>query len=152
MRRDQDGLFTFVDRIGDTFRRKGENVATTEVADALGAYPGIVSLVVYGVSVPGTEGRAGMAALAVDAAFRMDGLHAHLAARLPNHARPQFLRLRPALETTGTFEPVKADLVLEGFDPGLIAEALFLLGRAGGAYVALDAALFKRLLNGELRL
>lgn len=152
MRRDRAGFFTFVDRIGDTFRWKGENVATTEVADVLGAYPGIAAAAVYGVSVPGTEGRSGMAALAVDAAFRMDGLHAHLAARLPEHAQPLFLRLRPALETTGTFKPVKAELMREGFDPGLMTDALFLRDWAGGGYVTLDAALFKRLLSGELRL
>lgn len=152
MRRGQNGFFTFIDRIGDTFRWKGENVATTEVADALGTYSGIVSLVVYGVSVPGMEGRAGMAALAVDAAFRMDGLHAHLAARLPEHARPLFLRLRPALETTATFKPVKADLVREGFDPGLLADALIVMDRMAAKYMPLDAALFGRILSGELRL
>ncbi len=152
MRRDQNGFFTFVDRIGDTFRWKGENVATAEVADALGTYSGIASLVVYGVSVPGMEGRAGMAALAVDAAFRMDELHAHLAARLPEHAWPLFLRLCPALETTGTFKPVKADLAREGFDPSQVTDASFVMDRAGGRYVPLDAALFGRILTGELRL
>ncbi len=152
MRRDREGFFSFVDRMGDTFRWKGENVATTEVADAIGACPGVVSVTVYGVAVPGTEGRAGMAALAVDPGFRMDALHAHLAARLPEHARPLFLRLRPALETTGTFKPVKADLAREGFDPTATADALFARDRAGDGYVALDAALFAAILNGGVRL
>ncbi len=142
MRRDPEGFFTFVDRVGDTFRWKGENVATTEVADALGAYPGIVSLVVYGVAVPGAEGRAGMAALTVDAAFRLDGLHDHLAARLPEYARPLFLRLRLALESTGTFKPMRADLVREGFDPAAVTDALFVRSRADDGYSVLDAALF----------
>ncbi len=152
MRRDREGFYSFVDRIGDTFRWKGENVATTEVADALGAYPGVVSLAVYGVAVPGTEGRAGMAALAVDAAFGIEALHAHLAARLPDYAQPVLLRLRPALETTGTFKPAKADLVRDGFDPTTVADAMFVLDRTRGGYVPLDDAMFGRIVAGEMRL
>ena len=63
MRRDEHGYFYFVDRIGDTFRWKGENVATSEVAEALSAIPGIQEANVYGVKIPGADGRAGMAAL-----------------------------------------------------------------------------------------
>ena len=70
MRRDEHGYFYFVDRIGDTFRWKGENVATSEVAEALAAVPGIKEVNVYGVDVPGADGRAGMAALVVDGDFR----------------------------------------------------------------------------------
>ena len=151
MRRDQAGFFTFVDRMGDTFRWKGENVAAMEVANALGSCPGVAGVAVYGVSVPGAEGRAGMAALAVDAGFRIDALHAHAAERLPEHARPVFLRLCAELEATGTFKPVKADLMQDGFDPVRIADALFVLDRTRG-YVPLDATLFARILNGEVRL
>ncbi len=70
MRRDEHGYFYFVDRIGDTFRWKGENVATSEVAEALSTVPGIREVNVYGVSVPGADGRAGMAALVVDSHVR----------------------------------------------------------------------------------
>ena len=73
MRRDEHGYFYFVDRIGDTFRWKGENVATSEVAEALAAVPGIREANVYGVTVPGMDGRAGMAALVVDGDFDVDG-------------------------------------------------------------------------------
>jgi len=151
MRRDQAGFFTFVDRIGDTFRWKGENVATMEVANALGSCPGVAGVAVYGVSVPGAEGRAGMAALAINAAFRIDALHAHAAERLPEHARPVFLRLCAELEDTGTFKPVKAALMQEGFNPIRIIDALFVLDRTRG-YVPLDAMLFARILDGEVRL
>ncbi len=151
MRRDAAGFFAFIDRIGDTFRWKGENVSATEVANALGSCPGVAAAAVYGVAVPGAEGRAGMAALAVDAAFRIDALHAHAAARLPEHARPVFLRLCAGLETTATFKPVKAGLVRDGFDPHATADALFMLDRARG-YVPLDAALFARIEGGEVRL
>lgn len=151
MRRDQAGFFTFIDRIGDTFRWKGENVATLEVANALGSCPGVAAVAVYGVSVPGAEGRAGMAALTVNAGFRIDALHAHATERLPEYARPVFLRLCAELEATGTFKPVKADLVREGFDPGGIADALFVLDRVRG-YVPLDTMLFARILDGGVRL
>ena len=95
MRRDDHGYFYFVDRIGDTFRWKGENVATSEVAEALSAVPGIQEANVYGVAVPGMDGRAGMAALVVDGGFDIAGLAHRLEGRLPHYARPVFLRLQP---------------------------------------------------------
>ena len=152
MRRDRAGYFTFVDRMGDTFRWKGENVATREVADALGAYPGIGDVVVYGVAVPGTEGRAGMAALVVDPSFRADALHAHLAARLADYAIPVFLRLRPVLAATGTFKPLRSALLREGFDPRVTTDRLFVLDRTRSDYVPLDGALFARVIDGAVRL
>ncbi len=152
MRRDRAGFFSFVDRIGDTFRWKGENVSTTEVADALGSYPGITEAVVYGVAVPGTEGRAGMATVVVDPSFRPENLHPYLTARLPDHAIPLFLRLRAALAATGTFKPVKAALQRDGFDPDAISDPLLVLDRAGGGYAPLDAARFERIAAGEARL
>ena len=84
MRRDAHGYFYFVDRIGDTFRWKGENVATSEVAEALGVVPGVAEANVYGVTVPGQDGRAGMAALVVGADFDP----ARSASDLPGTCRP----------------------------------------------------------------
>src|SRR6185312_5152016 len=107
MRRDEHGYFYFVDRIGDTFRWKGENVATSEVAAALGREAGIREANVYGVAVPGAEGCAGMAALVADRTFDVTSLAAHLKPRLPAYARPIFLRLTPALDVTGTFKQRK---------------------------------------------
>ena len=74
MRKDALGYFYFVDRIGDTFRWKGENVATSEVSEAITVFPGIKEANVYGVRVPGAEGRVGMAALVVDDELDLDGL------------------------------------------------------------------------------
>ena len=71
MRKDEQGYYYFVDRIGDTFRRKGENVATTEVAEVIGEFPGVLHANVYGVAVPGVEGRVGMATLVADGALNM---------------------------------------------------------------------------------
>jgi fatty-acyl-CoA synthase len=151
MRKDRAGYYYFVDRLGDTFRWKGENVATEEVAETLRACPGVSDAVVYGVAVPGADGRAGMAALTVAADFELDALRRHAEARLPEYARPVFLRLCAEIAVTGTFKPVKAALAREGYDPGTIRDALYCHDRPRGAYVPLDAALYARIERGELR-
>ncbi len=148
MRQDAAGFYYFVDRLGDTFRWKGENVATTEVAAALAAYPGVAAATVYGVVVPGHDGKAGMAALETDENFALSGLRAHLAARLPAYARPLFLRLVPALAVTETFKHKKQQLAIEGFDP---ARARNLYAESGETYVPLDAALYARINSGLMR-
>jgi fatty-acyl-CoA synthase len=149
---DDQGFFYFADRIGDTFRWKGENVATTEVAQALCAFPGVAHASVFGVSVPGSPGRAGMAALVVGEGFDLAALRAHLAARLPDYARPVFLRMVRELEITETFKPRKQALAGEGFDPAKIADPLFVDDRAAQAYVSLDAARFAEIGAGRFRL
>ena len=151
MSRDVDGYFYFVDRIGDTFRWKGENVSTTEVAEHLMAAPGVDQALVYGVKVGTLEGRAGMAALVVDAGFDLAAFARHVASSLPAYARPQFLRLAPHLEITGTFKPRKADLVADGFDPARIITPLYVRDR-DGAYSPLTPAAFQRIIAGETRL
>ena len=150
MRRDARGFYFFVDRIGDTFRWKGENVATSEVADVLSAYPGIAEASVYGVAVPGADGRAGMAALVAAPDLDLAALHAHVAARLPRYARPVFLRFRERLDVTGTFKVQKADDVRDGFDPARVADSLYL--DDGAAFVPLDASLHAKIADGSLRL
>ena len=125
MRKDERGFFYFVDRIGDTFRWKGENVATSEVSETLTEFPGIVEANVYGVTVPGTEGRAGMAAIVASDQLDLAKLRAFLVARLPAYAQPLFLRIRSEIEVTPTFKHKKSDLAREGFDPARIAEAIY---------------------------
>ena len=150
MRRDARGYFYFIDRIGDTFRWKGENVATTEVAEAIGGFPGVHEAIVYGVTAPGHEGRAGMAALVVDdvGGFDLAGLRAHVEKSLPAYARPLFLRFRPALDATSTFKPKKTELVAEGFDPARVSDPLYFDDRAARAYRRLDAALLSEIASG----
>jgi fatty-acyl-CoA synthase len=150
MRQDAEGFFYFVDRMGDTFRWKGENVATAEVAAVLGSAPGVCAAVVYGVAVPGMEGRAGMAALEVADGFDLAAFRGHAAARLPAYARPVFLRVTNALSMTGTFKHRKTDLARDGFDPARTTDPLF--ADAGGGYVELDAALHGRIVSGQMRL
>ena len=152
MRRDERGYFYFVDRLGDTFRWKGENVSTTQVADTIALCPGVVEALVYGVTIPGTEGRAGMAGVVVSPDFDPIALRQHLAARLPEYARPLFLRVRDAIETTGTFKPTKQRLSREGYDPIATTDALYFDDREREAFVKLDAVLYKRIRAGVLRL
>ena len=140
----------FVDRVGDTFRWKGENVATTEVEAALCRHPGVEEAVVYGVQLPGMDGRAGMASLSM-ASPDFDGaaLAAGLQQCLPAYAVPLFLRLRSGQETTSTFKHRKVDLKRDGFDPSRVGDPLYVL--LSGCYVPLDDQCYQRVQRGELR-
>ena len=151
LRRDRDGYFYFVDRIGDTFRWKGENVATSEVAEALSAVLGVREANVYGVTVPGHDGRAGMAALVVDGNFDPAALAARLEGRLPAYARPLLLRLMPEISVTGTFKHRKVDLVEDGFDPARIAEPLFVFDPQTRRYEPLDAGRYAEIVAGQFK-
>nr|WP_175278691.1 long-chain-acyl-CoA synthetase [Prescottella equi] len=129
----------FVDRLGDTFRWKGENVATTEVEGAMSAHPAIEQSVVYGVAVPGTDGKAGMAAVTLRDGHELDGarLAAHLFDRLPSYAVPLFVRVVDSLETTSTFKSRKAELREEAYSSDV--ERLYVLaGRRDGYRPAYD--------------
>lgn len=150
MRRDAAGYFYFVDRLGDTFRWKGENVSTTEVAAVLQSCPGVIDAAAYGVAVPGTEGKAGMAALVVDETFNLPHLRAHLAARLPGYARPLFVRLCTALDTTGTFRLRKVNLEREGYAGA--PDPVWFDDRTADVFVACDAALLAAIEGGKTRL
>lgn len=152
MRKDERGYFYFVDRVGDTFRWKGENVSTTEVEETLVACAGISEAVAYGVIVPGAEGSAGMAAIVVSPAFDLTCFRRHLAEHLPDYARPLFLRIRGELETTDTFKPKKHSLSREGYDPRDIADPLYFFDRRREAFVELNNVLYERIRNGTLRL
>ncbi|HEY3799558.1 MAG TPA: long-chain-acyl-CoA synthetase [Caulobacteraceae bacterium] len=148
---DEQGFWYFVDRIGDTFRWKGENVAAAEVAAALRSFPGVADACAYGVEVPGASGKAGMATLVADADLDLAALHAHLAARLPDYARPVFLRLASALELTETFKLKKQALAADGWDPARVCAPLFVADRTAG-YVPLDAEMAARIRERRARL
>jgi fatty-acyl-CoA synthase len=152
MRQDEQGFFYFVDRVGDTFRWKGENVSTAEVAGVIAGCPGVVDAAVYGVSVPGTDGRAGMAALVVGEGFDLAGLRRALQERLPAYARPLFLRIVAAIELTGTFKLRKHELALEGYDPTRVRDIVYIDDGAHNEYVQLDDTLHGQLQAGLLRL
>lgn len=149
MRKDERGFFYFVDRIGDTFRWKGENVATPEVAQALCEFPGIKEANVYGVAIPGTDGRAGMATLVTDGELDLMTLRAHLARRLPHYARPLFLRIRSEMELTATFKYTKSDLVRQGYDPAATPDLIYFDDPDREAFVRMDDTLYDRIQTGQ---
>jgi fatty-acyl-CoA synthase len=152
MRRDERGFYYFVDRVGETYRWKGENVSTAEVLTAITAIRGVLEGVVYGVSVPGADGRAGIAALLVDSDFDLAAFRAEVAARLPPYARPVFLRILSSLEATGTFKPRKQDLIEAGFDPAQVNDPLYFDDVRSQRYVVLDPKLHQDILDGSIRI
>jgi fatty-acyl-CoA synthase len=152
MRLDEAGYFHFVDRVGDTFRWKGENVATSEVNEAILECPGVVDAATYGVSVPGADGRAGMAAIVADDRFDLAELQHHIARRLPAYAHPVFVRICAALDSTETFKQKKHALVRQGFDPRLVKDPLCFRDPASAAYRPIDAASYARIVEGSIRL
>ncbi len=152
LRQDAEGYFYFVDRVGDTYRWKGENVSTTEVANMISRFPGIRDVTVYGVHVTGQEGRAGMAALVIEDRLDLAGLHRHLAEHLPDYAQPLFLRIRDEIDLTSTFKQKKLDLKNQGFDPSRSSDPIYFNDPAADAFVPLDTELFQRIQTGQTRL
>ena len=153
LRRDAEGYYYFVDRIGDTFRWKAENVATHEVADVLNGAPGVTETNVYGVPVPHEDGRAGMAAVVLAAGTPFDGaaFYAHAERHLPPYARPAFVRLVPEMEVTGTLKQRKQAFAAEGWDPTRVDDPLFARDDAARTYVPLTAAVAAEIRDGKRR-
>ncbi|MEQ1819682.1 MAG: long-chain-acyl-CoA synthetase [Terricaulis sp.] len=152
MRQDKDGYFYFVDRIGDTFRWKGENVSTTEVAEVISRYQGVDEANVYGVKIGKLDGRAGMAAITPGDGFKIEGLRDYLVHELPSYARPLFIRIAPAIETTGTFKYRKVDLVRDGFDPAKVEQALYFDQPEKFAYIPITHDLYAQIQDGAFKL
>jgi len=154
LRRDAEGFYYFVDRIGDTFRWKGENVSTQEVAEVLSGFPGLDMINVYGVAVPGADGRAGMLAFVPQEGTHFDGraFHAFVSERLPSYAAPVFVRVLEREEVTGTFKLRKVALQQEGFDPARVSDPLFVRDASAGDYLPLTPERFRALQAGGLRL
>jgi len=152
MRKDKRGYFYFIDRIGDTFRWKGENVSTTDVELALGRFDGILEANVYGVAVHGRDGRAGMATIVAKDNLNLTALREHLARRLPDYARPVFLRIRGDIDVTATFKQKKIDLVKDGFDPSRAVDPIYLNDPQRKAFVRIDPELYQEINAGRIRL
>ena len=136
LRYDDDGYFYFVDRIGDTFRWKSENVSTLEVAGTLSDLPGLELINVYGVQVPEHEGRAGMAAILMQPGQTFDpqAFYDLTEARLPRYAAPMFVRVSATADMTSTFKLRKVDLQRQGYAPGLFADPLFVRDESTRTY------------------
>ncbi|XP_033109444.1 very long-chain acyl-CoA synthetase-like [Anneissia japonica] len=142
---DSDGYVYFMDRLGDTFRWKGENVSTTEVAKILDEFPGIMEANVYGVAIPGQDGKAGMAAITLSAgvdSLDFKKLYTYLSGKLPSYARPKFIRITSNMDLTVTFKHKKSNLVKQGFDPIQITDPLFYVNNKSKTYDVLNADSF----------
>lgn len=148
---DEFGNLYFKDRTGDTFRWKGENVSTSEVEAQVSNVAGYRDSVVYGIEIPNTEGRAGMAAiLDADNNVDLNEIADGLKVTLPSYARPQFIRLLKKVDMTGTFKLKKLDLQKEGFNPNQISDDLYYLS-SNGKYAKLDSEAYEKIINGKLR-
>ena len=152
MKRDALGYYYFMDRVGDTYRWKAENVATGEVAAVLSAFPGVTQANVYGVQVDGYDGRAGMASMVSDGDPDLAELKAHVDASLPHYARPVFLRLSRETDTTSTFKFKKTNLVKAGFDPANVSDPLYYADPVSGTYKPIKKSTYKDILSGKIRL
>ncbi|XP_068108527.1 long-chain fatty acid transport protein 3 isoform X1 [Hyperolius riggenbachi] len=153
MVQDNLGFVHFQDRTGDTFRWKGENVATTEVSEIMSVLEFFQEVNIYGVSVPGYEGRTGMAAITLRPGHQLDldQVFAHVMEFLPPYARPRFLRVLEHMETTGTFRQQKQRLVQDGFSPLTISDPLYVLDESVRSYHLLTEDLYNKILSSEFR-
>uniref|UniRef100_A0A8C5PNB9 long-chain-fatty-acid--CoA ligase n=1 Tax=Leptobrachium leishanense TaxID=445787 RepID=A0A8C5PNB9_9ANUR len=154
MVQDSDNYLYFRDRIGDTFRWKGENVATTEVSDIIGILEFIQEANVYGVTIPEHEGKVGMASIILkpNKVLDLSSLYNQVITYLPGYAQPRFLRLQERMEVTGTFKQQKFRLVKEGFDPIEVKDPLFFLDDSKKSYVPLTKDIFDKIISGLLKM
>ena len=146
----------FVDRLGDTFRWKGENVSTTQVENIVSEYEKIAEAVVYGVEIPNTNGRAGMAAITLHDHDVLDEhdlteIYACYKAALPAYAIPVFLRVQSKIETTGTFKHQKNKLKQEGFDLSQTDERILVLLPGNTAYCDLTPEIYSNIQSYKYR-
>lgn len=149
MRFDEDDYFYFVDRIGDTYRWKGENVSTAEVADVISQVPGVLETTVCGIHVPGMEGQAGLAAVVCENGFDPRSFW-RVAQELPQYAQPRFVRVIDAMNKTATFKIQKTNLRKDGIDPTSQDGRVYV--RQDDGYVPLTPDLWHAVQEGTARL
>jgi len=150
---DELGWLYFKDRAGDTFRWKGENVSTMEVEATVSAVVGLRDCVVFGVEIPGTEGRAGMVAIPdPERKVDVEKLYEGLREKLPAYARPIFVRLVNKIDVTATYKLKKRDLQSEGFNPELVGKgSVHMLDSKQQCYQPLSQEQYNNIINGNLR-
>lgn len=143
--------YQFVDRVGDTFRWKSENVSTNEVGEIINGHAQVELSNVYGVEIPGTDGRAGMAAIVPKdgESIDIDSLSAHINAELPSYARPVFIRLQNDFDLTGTFKLVKGNLKKEAYELDAVSDPLYVMKPGSDRYEALTAEYLADLKNAS---
>lgn len=149
----ENDYFSFVDRLGDTFRWKSENVSTTQVSNVVNRFGQMEDVNVYGVKIPGMEGRCGMAAIKLLEGEVIDWakLGAFVCENLPSYARPYFIRVRDTIDATNSFKQVKTQLQREGFDPNVIKDPLYFLHPEKNVYVELTPELYEKIVSHEIK-
>jgi len=155
LRKDEKGYFYFVDRIGDTFRWKGENVSTMEVSEVLSAFPGIVDANVYGALVPGKDGRACMVAVTLDSGVKLDPstFATYCRANLPSYSVPVFIRiLAEDINITGTFKHQKVDYRNQGCDPAKITDEVWWFNIESGTYEPYGPEVYSKIASPQSKL
>nr|XP_054756185.1 long-chain fatty acid transport protein 2-like [Lytechinus pictus] len=150
---DEDGYVYFKDRLGDTFRWKGENVSTMEVSQTLSTFPSILEANVYGVKIPGQDGRAGMAAVVIREGYELDlkELFGHVTNYLPGYACPKFIRIMDSMEITGTFKHKKTKLVEQGFDIDVTEDPIYVIDVRHKTYGMLTAEHMRKIQEGLIQ-
>lgn len=148
----EDDYFSFADRLGDTFRWKSENVSTTQVSNLVNQFGQMEDVNVYGVQVPGMEGRCGMAAIKLLDGETIDWskLGSFVCEKLPSFARPYFIRVRDAIDATNSFKQLKTQLQQEGFDPSVIKDPLYFLDPDLNIYVELTPELYTKIIDHSI--
>lgn len=143
--------YQFVDRVGDTFRWKSENVSTNEVGEIINGHPQVKVCNVYGVEVPGADGRAGMAAITLEQDNQLDlgNLSKFIDDELPAYACPVFLRIQADLDVTGTFKLLKTQLRKDGYDVNKVTDALYVRKPHTQQYVELDSDYYALIRSGD---
>ncbi|MBN3310727.1 S27A2 synthetase, partial [Amia calva] len=153
LRVNKENFVYFCDRVGDAFRWKGENVSTTEVTEILGQVDFIQEANVFGVAVPGFEGRIGMAALVLKQQQAFDGKKVYdTVVDLPAYARPFFLRIQETMDITETFKHKKVHLRNEGFNPDTVSDPLYVLDNYSKSYEPMTKGIYEEIISGKLKL
>jgi len=155
MKKDSKGYFYFVDRIGDTFRWKGENVSTMEVSEVLSVFPGIVDANVYGAAVPGKDGRACMVALTLAEGETLDRekFATYCRANLPTYSIPMFIRfLEEDINLTGTLKHQKVDYRNQGCDPNAVTDPMWWYNMEKSIFEEYSHVQYAEICDGRARL
>jgi len=150
---DNEGFLYFVDRIGDTYRWKGQNVATTEISKVIGKFKGIGEANCYGVPVPGHDGKCGMVAiLRSEEELNFKDLYSYSINNLTNYQVPCFLRIQTQFNNTGTFKYKKTDLVKDGFDISKTKDEIFIKDDNEKTFIKVDDEIIKKLNDKKYKL
>lgn len=149
---DWNGYVYFVDRLGDTFRWKGENVSTLEVEDSISKRLNSIEVACYGVEIPGQEGKAGMIAIITESDIDLASLEEDIKKDLPQYARPVFIRLTSSIEHTGSLKAVKKQLILDNFNINIFSDKTFYYDVKGQTYKILTKQVYENILEKKFKI